>query len=90
MTREQIEPLLGKPCLLCWRDPVGRPGWTDSPLDDETARAETLCWPVGFNARGELIVSGSRCGDEDAGDRNAIPISLVESATPLVADPHKT
>lgn len=90
MKRTGLKPFLGKPCRVVWRDPTGRSGWTDKPLSDETACIESLCWPIGFNARGELIIAASRgASDKDAGDRNAIPVSLVESVELLGPHPNR-
>ena len=82
MTKTAIKPFIGRMVIMTWRDPQGVGGWGDVPLKDETARAETLCWPEGFNDRGELVVAGTRAGASRA-DRTAMPTACVESMQAL-------
>ena len=83
MTRGALKKFIGNQVILRWRDPTGESGWSEAPLKSESASAETLCWIVGFNARGEIITASTRAG-VDYSDRNAIPLALVEGVEELL------
>ena len=90
MTKASVRPFLGKPCLVCWRDPESDSGWTEKGLGDETRPVETLGWPLGFNARGEFVVASSRgCRNGEVGDRNVIPLPLIERIVEVAPHPHQ-
>ena len=82
MNKKTLKAQIGKPVRLHWRDPQTRPGWTDKPLEDKTARAWTLGVIQGFNSDGELVIACSG-SNEDVGDRTTIPLADVLELEPL-------
>jgi len=79
MTHAKLAKLTGNLLHVVWRDPTSLAGWSEHPLEHETAEAQTFGFLVGFNGRGEAVIA-STISAQSMSELTALPIGCIEKA----------